>query len=371
MCGTRLVMTRGTIIGAILLSCAALVRADSLLVSSGGGNPVPFNNVKVDRVEAGKIIFRTTTGNETSRELSQVVQMTLDDEPAFSAAEGAYAKGEWDAATDGYQKTVRSTDKPWLKDFCSIRLIDAASKSGRFDAAVTGYIAAVIKDPVMADSKKPPLPDTKSTYLDTAVQELNTALAGSKLQDVQRQALLSFLLEIHRARGDTKATTETMEKLLKLSANPSNGGGDPLAGRALADLKLGIAHVALDEKNYAKAIQTIDQSREVFVEPDQQADALYCLAQARTAQAGNDPAALRAAALDYMRVVAHCKDETSAATLVADSLVKTAGILEKLNEISDALSLYEQTAAQYPDSPAAADAKAGIERINEAVDQGS
>lgn len=357
-------MIRSIFIGVILLVCAAWLRADSLLVSSGG-NPVPFNNVKVDRVEAGKIIFRTTTGNETSRELSQVVQMTLDDEPAFSAAEQAYATEQWDAATDGYQKTVRSTDKPWLKDFCSIRLIDAASKSGRFDAAVTGYIAAVIKDPAMADSKKPALPDSKSTYLDTAVQELNTALAGSKLQDVQRQALLSFLLEIHRARGDGKATTETMEKLLKLTASPSSGaGGDPLAGRALADLKLGIAHVALDEEDYAKARQTIEQSREVFIEPDQQADALYCLAEAAAAQAGKDPAALRAAALDYMRVVAHFKDEASSATLVADSLVKTAGILEQLNEISDALSLYEQAAAQYPGSPAAAAAKTGIERIN-------
>lgn len=347
---------------------APLARADTLLIGSGAGNPVPYNNVKVDRVQGGKIIFRTSTGNETSRDLSKVVQMTLDDEPAFNAAEAAYAKGDWNAATDGYQKTVRSTDKQWLADFCSIRLIDAAGKSGRFDAAVTGYIAAVLKDPAMADAKKPALPDGKSTYLDTAADELNDALASSKLEDVQRQALLSFLLEIHRARGDAQATADTTEQLLKISAAaPNSAGSDSrLAGRALADLKLGLAHVALDEKNFAKARDTIESSREVFVEPDQQADALFCLAEARAGlRAGNDPAALKASALDYMRVVAHFKDEPASAGLVANALVKTAAILEQLNERADALSLYQQVTAQYAgSSDAAADAaKAGIERI--------
>jgi len=353
---------RYSTVAAVWFAVAGAVRADTVYISSGGGNPVPFDEVKIVRIDAGKLVFRTATGNETSRDLKQVAKMVLDDEPSFNTAEDAYAAGEWDKATDAYQKTVKSTNKPWLADFCSIRLIDSASKSGRFDAAVTGYIAAVMKDPAMADAKKPTLPDGKSTYLDTAVQDLNRALADAKLQNVQRQALLSFLLEIHRARGDTKATADTMEKLLKISAD---AGGDPLAGRALADLKLGMAHVALDEKNYTKVIETIDGSSTIFLEPDQQADALFCLAEARygIASAKNDEPSLQAAALAYMRVVAHFKDQPGA-PFVAESLVKTGGILEQLKQTRDALSIYEQVTIQYPDSPVAAQAKQAIERIN-------
>jgi len=347
---------------AALIAVAGAVRADTVFVSSGGGNPVPFDEVKIVKIEAGKLVFRTATGNETSRELEQVARMTIDDEPSFNTAEEAYAAGEWDKATDAYQKTIKSTNKPWLADFCSLRLVDSASKSGRFDAAVAGYIAAVMKDPAMADAKKPAMPDAKSTYLDTAVQDLNRALTDARIQNVQRQALLSFLLEIHRARGDAKATTDTMEKLLKISAD---AGNDPLAGRALADLKLGLAHVALDEKNYAKAMETIESSRAVFVEPDQQADALYCVAEGKygMAAAKNDEPSLKDAALAYMRVVAHFKDQPGA-PLVAESLVKTAAILEQLKQTSDARSIYEQVTVQYPDSPMAQQARQGIERID-------
>jgi tetratricopeptide (TPR) repeat protein len=355
-------MNRFGYIAASLMALAGALRADTVYISSGGGNPVPFTEVKIVKIDAGKLVFRTATGNETSRDVKQVTKMVLDDEPSFNAAEDAFAAGEWDKATDAYQKTIKSTNKPWLADFCTLRLIDSASKSGRFDAAVTGYIAAVLKDPAMADAKKPTLPDAKSTYLDTAAQEINRALADTKLQSVQRQALLSFLLEIQRTRGDTKAAAETMEKLLKISAD---AGGDPLAGRALADLKLGMAHMALDEKNYAKVIETINASSAVFLEPDQQADALYCLAEAKygLASARKDETSLKEAALAYMRVVAHFKDQPGA-PFVAESLIEAATILEQLNQTSDAVSIYEQITVQYPDSPVAGQAKASLERIN-------
>jgi hypothetical protein len=66
-----------------------------------------------------------------------------------------------------------------------------------------------------------------------------------------------------------------------------------------------------------------------------------------------------------MRVVAHFKD-AAGAPHVAESLFKTAQILEKLKDDKTASETYQQVAAQYPDSPVAAQAKESAERLKKA-----
>ncbi len=100
----------------------------------------------------------------------------------------------------------------------------------------------------------------------------------------------------------------------------------------------------------------------MFIDASQQAEALFILAECRPALAGNEKDALKDAALAYMRVVAVAKDEPGRPRVV-DSLLKTAAILESLNEPQSAARLFEQVVAQYPDDPSAPKAHDGLERL--------
>src|SRR5437870_2090738 len=128
-----------TIIICGLLVLPAALRADTLWVSSGGG-AIQIKDAKVTKIESGSIFFSTPSGS-ASREISKVQRMQIDNEPAFNAADEAAAAGKWEAAVDGYLKTISATNKSWLRDFATIKLLEAAEKAGRFDAAATAYVA--------------------------------------------------------------------------------------------------------------------------------------------------------------------------------------------------------------------------------------
>jgi len=100
-----------------------------------------------------------------------------------------------------------------------------------------------------------------------------------------------------------------------------------------------------------------------FVDPAQQADALFILAEAKYALALNkkDAGDLKDAALAYMRVVANFKDAPNHPH-VPESLLRTANIEEQLNDAPAAQLLYQQIAQQYPDDPIAAVAKQKIQK---------
>jgi TolA-binding protein len=183
---------------------------------------------------------------------------------------------------------------------------------------------------------------------------VNAALGASNLTDEQRIALLSFLVDVQRARKDAAAEQQAAAKLDEvLAKDPRN----PAAGQAIARRVLQSAQRSLDAKDYPKVIAEIDQNRAAFTEPMQQAEALWDLAEARLglAQPKKDPNALRDAALAYMRIVAHF-GELPNKPRVAAALLKTAAIEEQLGERDEALRLYQQVASQFPDDPIAAPA---------------
>jgi TolA-binding protein len=139
-----------------------------------------------------------------------------------------------------------------------------------------------------------------------------------------------------------------------LAKDPNN----PAAGQAIARRKLTAAMRALEAKDFAKAISEIESGKASFVDPNQQAEALYTLAEAKyaLAQAKKEPGELKDVALAYMRVVAHFRDLPTKPH-VADALLKTAMIEEQLNDPAAANQLYQQIVQQYPSDPAAAVAK--------------
>lgn len=343
------------------LVAVPLVAADVIWWGSGAGRGLQAEG-RVLRVDLDKqeLVYETQ-GRQVARGLDQVKQLIIDNEPAFNAAEEHYFAAQYDKAVEGYQRALRATTREWLRTFASVRLADAAGKAGRFDAAVTAYVALVRLNPSLAARYKPGVPAGRSTFLDNAVAELNAA-RGQVSGDVARQAILSLLLEVHQARKDTAAANATLEELLKLNIG---GTADPAARSAMAAIRLGQARMAADAKDWKKVLQTLDESRGLFNEPAQQADALFLIAEARHELADpNDRDAMLDVALDYMRVVAHFKD-VEGRPHVAESLLRTALIHERLGgeNRATALALYKQIAAEFASDPAGAAAKKAVERL--------
>jgi TolA-binding protein len=186
-------------------------------------------------------------------------------------------------------------------------------------------------------------------------------LTTKTLTDEQRQALLLFLLDIHRARRDKPAEERVAEQVDELLAKDPN---NPAAGQAIARRKLQSASRAIESRNYRTAVEEINAARSRFVEPDQQAEALFILAEAAYGQADpNSANALKDAALAYMRVVAHFRSEPGR-PFVAQSLLRTAEIHERLHEPQTASAIYDQIIQQFKDDPAAQVAGQNLQRLS-------
>ena len=184
----------------------------------------------------------------------------------------------------------------------------------------------------------------------------------NKLGDAQQAALLGFLVDIQRARQDGAAEQQALAKLDDVLARDPN---NPAAGQIMARRKLQSAQQALAAKDYAKAIAEIESNRQRFTDPQQQADALFVVAQSRyaLAQTSKDATALKDAGLAFMRVVANFKDLPQHPHVV-ESLMQTAAIHEQLNEPQTAAQIYAQVAEKYPNDPAAAAARQSAARLS-------
>jgi tetratricopeptide (TPR) repeat protein len=340
------------LVWSLIIPCAA--RADSVFDGT-----LEIKDVTIKELKGDTLVF-DINGRASERPVARIKRLIVLAEPPLTAAEEAYASEKWDQAVDGYQKTIRTATKQWVKDWASMRLIEAAGKSGRFDAVAAGYIQMLLKDPAGAATRQITMPDSKSSFLDTSVSDVNNTLKDPKLTNDQRRALLGFLIQLQQARKDQVAEDAAFEQLSKLPGADMN---DPGAKRILARRRLVAATNALAAKNYAQVLKEIDSNRAVFVETQSQIEALYLLAEARYGLAGNDKTALKDAALAYMRVTALAKNEPGRPRVV-DSLLKTAAILEQIGEPQTAADLYGQIATQYPDDSAAvASARANLTRL--------
>ena len=181
------------ILAVAVVTASPRARADTLYISSGG-NPLPYSDVKILGMSNGQILYNTESGNEASKPVEEVVRMQIDDEPALNTAEQAFFTGKWDDAVDGYENVIRSTNKPWLKDWATLRLLTAAQKSSRFDAATTAYIAVLLRDPDHAAKYRPQMPEAGSSYLDGAISDATAALNTVGLNDRQKPRCLASCL---------------------------------------------------------------------------------------------------------------------------------------------------------------------------------
>jgi hypothetical protein len=335
-----------------LIALPALAVADSVTV-----NNLPYPDVKINAVKGDEIFFNTSTGTEVHKPIAHVSKINLSDEPALNAAEEAYLAKDWDKAATGYERTVRTTTKAWLRDWCSVRLLESANKANRFDAAVKAYIALAEKSP---DAAKPivlNMPKAGSAYINDAIKELNAAISRSKNEQT-KQLLLKLLVDLNAMKGDNAAGDKALQELAntQVALDPNS----PEAQKAQVMLKLKSIRVALAAKEYDKVISAVEKEAPAIIEPADQADALLMLADARAGKAGEDKNAWKDVAVSYMRVAANAPSTPQAAT----ALLKVAAILEtRLGEKDSAIKLLKQIATDYKGQEPATEAENQIKRL--------
>lgn len=367
---------------------AATARGDTIWLggAAGGGEgtgATEMGAVQITEVRDGRLLFVAGGGRAGAREIDQIARIAADSEPALNAAEAALAEGRLDAAIDGFRKAMAASAKSWVRYWSAHRLASIAPRAKRFDAAASGYIALLVLDPARAAAVKPPLPPAQSTFLISAAAEANAALTAPGLSPASRQALETFIGELQQAQagGAAASAAAIVDAAAPVqpsapSAQRASGAGAvavaahaaaaDAANQQAAREKLAAAHAALERKDYSGAINEIRANARVFTDPRDQAQALYFIAEAQTglALAKNDVPAWQDAALAYMRVVAHFQDgPPPARAFAARAMLKAAQIHETIRDRAAARALYEQLTKEFAGDPAAADAKAALERL--------
>lgn len=325
---------------------ASIASADTIYQGS-----LPTPGAKITRIDGEQLVYEIN-GREAGKDVAKVTKINVSSEGPLNAAEDAFASGNWDDAVDAYQKTIQTASKPWIKDWSARRLLDAAQKSGRFDAAVSAYIVTLLKDPAVAAQHKPTLPDAQSTYLTTAIDDVRNTLNDATLSNEQKKALTTFLVELYHAKGDKAAEDAAYQQLAKV---PGAAESDPNLRRMAAQRNLDSAAAALSAGNVEQALQQVGDPA-ALPTAGQQVDAMFLIAEAHDKLAGENKTKLQDAALDYMRLVAMAKDQPNRPHVV-QSLIRTAEILKQVGDADSSRRLYQQIASQYPDDPAAATAR--------------
>lgn len=365
----------------VLLLASPLAMADTVWTITSGANAKPFkrDRVKIEKMQGDGLMFRSAAQDRAGdpRPIKEIWRVEADGETALNAAEKAFTEDKWDEAITSYQRAVSTSGKDWVKQYATLRLLTAAEKSGKFSAAAAAFITLVQTNPALAPGKKPDVPKNKKSEFPAAIDALKAALNDSRLKAAQKNTLKAFLVELYVANGQLKeaeALGGGGGQAAPAPAGAPDGGGnapDPAADNAAAkgqvDLKLQLALAALKQKKYKETLDTIESISADLTAPEQQAQAMFCIAEAEAGLAGNDPAALKKAALSYMRVVAHFKNDANAPH-VAESLLKTGVVLEQAKLLPDALAAYQAVQNDYKDSPHAKDAADGASRVRKAIE---
>lgn len=356
---------RSRFLGLCLAGATALLgrlaHGDSVWIQSGTGNPIALSDVKVIGVQDDSLVFTAPSGKQTSKLLTQVPQIKVDDEPAFSAAEEAYRAKDFKTALENYQKALETSTKDWLKDRSALRLVQSANGAGNFPAAVHGFILLAQSKPGAATENKPAVPANRAA-IDQAIAELKQATQDAKLSGDRKTVLNNYLVELYTAKGDAAGAAGQMAKADPAAAAAASSARNAESQKVAADARLTEARQAFAQRQFAKAAQVLNANGAVFTDARQRADALYLLAQCTAAGAGDDPAQLKDAALAYMRVVGAC-DAVPGKPHVVESLMAVGGLMEKLKSDKEAAAVYGQVVAEFPGTPAATQAKQNADRL--------
>lgn len=327
---------------------ASSALADRIWIGRLAGQEVEIRQLR------GDSLIYLVGSRERETPLDELSRIEIDGEDRFNAAEEAYQSGDWERSARQYSDYLsRRGGDEWVRRRATFRLVDAAARANLFREAVDGYVALVDLDAEAAATRQPS-PDRAGVtpnQIGDARERVRTGLSAVSGDATKRKMLLSFLLRLDNAAGDADAAANTVQQLVPLVGDtvPENRQDWPTFAR----VTLSRADLALRGNNPAEASRLIESSGSVFIEPELLAEALFKLAQASEAEAGDDESKLLDAAFAYVQVPAQAPDATA---IAASALLAAGDIHRNLGLDEDATKLYSHVATTYAETPAAAEA---------------
>lgn len=335
---------------ALLVTLAASAALADTVVHKG----TPWPNVTITDIKGGEVYFRTTAGTEARRPMSEITRIEITDEVALNQAEDAYRSQKYVDAAESYQKTLRSTNRAWLKDWCTVRLVESANKSNRFDLVVTGYLQVLLKDEAMVKGMVLTMPAADSQFLPAAIGQVKSTYTNAKMTQGQQLAVVDLWIKLAEAKRDPVEKQAALAALGKVDPN------NPRVKEIELQKLVGTLHDQLKAKEYAKVVDQIRRDSDKFTTGELQGEALFCFAEARAGLASTADQ-WKDAAIDYLRVAATFPAEMPR---VSESLLKAADILEnKVKDAKAALTVYKKVAAEYAKQPAGQQAATAVARL--------
>ena len=343
----------------VVLGLAASAVADTIWIGTlGVGQPLE-TPADVIGIERGELIYRLY-GNRTSKPLERIVRIAVDGQDEFNRAEEAFFVGEWADAAGAYDKVVRRASEDWVRRRAAERLVMAAASAGQFDRATEGYVTLADLDATAAVGREPEIAgDVPAEQLRAAAAAVRKAVDAVGAE--QKKTLLAFLLQIQNKLGDVEAAGRTVEQLGELLGDAVPADAGEADRRLFAETTLGRARLAMSRGEYGAARQIVDGGGDLFVDPQQQSDALMLLADVQAATGDGSRAAAFDAALAYMKIVAHFK-RVPGSPNVAEALVRVAELHRDAGEPEAAERVLRQVVEEYPTTAAAERARGLLER---------
>lgn len=318
----------------IVPALPAAAHADSIKLSGFW-----HDNVAIESVVDGQLVYRTAGGRRTERALAVVEGLKLDRYPALGEAEEAREAGEHAQAADRYRAVLAEAETEsrdaWVAHYIRGRLVETLDALGEGAEAVRMYVALfegrsegqpdlLIEPPLTSAQRVAPEQQRElAATLDEALADMDEAMAE------QLEPLRAVLRE---PAADAGAGAQVEEAEMADSAVVLPAGIDD--DEATQHLRNGDFESALEA-----AQRTLDSSGGL-------SRGLYQKAAAQLAQAeaANDPSGretqLKTAGLNFMRVVVYFPRSR----YVGPALVEAGYVHARIGRPDVAVRLYERAA---------------------------
>jgi TolA-binding protein len=341
----------------------APARADTVRLARG----LVYEQVFVMDVSDGLVRFRTQSGSDVSKPLSDLTALELSGQEAVNQAERLLQEGKPAEAAAAYAALLKSGPLGWRKALARYRLLAAQEAAGQIDEAVRLWLEVCDESasPGHLALRPKKLPAAGSAANDKAIALLAAKAAKGETNKAYLRSLQQLLLDLYERQGKLdQAQALAAQMASETATQPSPGRGPAPATPAGGDLQLRQAGLALKKGDYAEVVGLVEGRLAGFSAADLPA-ALYFLGRAEMELAGKETNAdiacetLLRAGLNLMRVVANFPDSQYA----PEALYSAGELNQRLGNRAAAKAAYEAVVKRYGQSASAEKAAAALEAI--------
>jgi len=295
----------GWLLPVVLLCAAGAAWGDSVTVEG-----LPYAGVEVIAADAYTIVFRPPSGRIVSKPVAKVSRLQIEGAGRLNEAEAHAGRQQWDAALAAYAKAAETAPEKWQSLIAGRRLW-ALKKAGRLGAAVEAWLAlydqAGQRERPRALALAPSEPAAKGSEANGRAIKVLEERQGQAEGDLLA-AVRSLLLKLYRHEGQTEKAGKLAAAMTGASgaaAGDEVGRSGPADAEAL-DAALNAYTARLEAGETDAVLSFLAQNLHAFT-AGQLPRALLLRGRARWQryQQTKDPALLRQAGLDCMRVVAY------------------------------------------------------------------